>query len=79
MVETMYLKKGTDVIEIQILDNGDIKILTPGAITPEHHASADNLIEAFASNGFELTSVESRGHKHTHQHHHHHHEHKEGE
>lgn len=74
IIKTLELVRGSDIIECQILDNGQIKILTPGSVTPENHANAENLLEALANLGFSLENVSGRGQK-THHHHHHAHTH----
>lgn len=73
VVDEFELRRGSDLIEVQILSDGRIKILTPGEVTPENHANADDFLKAMATLGHRTESVEARGDKNKLRTHHHHH------
>jgi hypothetical protein len=74
--ERYTLVRGKDTIEVEILPNGEFKILTPGQVSPENHATAESLLGTIATLGFTLQDKQKRGHgQHSHSHGHTHHVH----
>lgn len=66
-METIIAQKGADKIEVEVLDDGSLKISTD-RISAANHGSAEILIrELISSAGGEASRVR-KGHGHTHSH-----------
>lgn len=62
---------GEDVIEVEVLSNGIVKVTTD-VISSANHTNAEGLLEAIKSAAGGETLMEPRHDVHEHGHHHHH-------